>query len=50
VLYALDLETGKPMWKQSLPAAPISWGLAIDRTGQMIVSLIDGRVATFGEN
>ena len=44
VVYAFDLETGAQMWKQALPAAPIAWGLAVDCTGQMIVSLIDGRV------
>jgi len=50
VLIALDLETGKEIWKQFLPAAAIAWGLAVDRTGQMIVSLIDGRVVSFGQN
>jgi hypothetical protein len=43
-LTALSLSNGSPLWKQSLPAAPVAWGLAVDRAGQMIVTLIDGRV------
>jgi len=50
VLYALDLATGELMWKQELSAAPVAWGLAVDRTGQMIVTLMDGRVVCFGGN
>lgn len=49
-LYALELGTGNRMWKQPLPAAPVAWGLAVDRTGQMIVTLIDGRVVCFAGN
>jgi hypothetical protein len=46
-LYALDVATGNLMWKQDLPAAPVAWGLAVDRSGQIIVTLIDGRVVCF---
>jgi hypothetical protein len=46
-LCAIDLATGKQLWKQVLPAAPSAWGLAVDRDGQMIVTLIDGRVLCF---
>jgi outer membrane protein assembly factor BamB len=47
MLYALDVATGSPIWKQDLPAAPVAWGLAVDRSGQIIVTLIDGRVVCF---
>ena len=50
VLYALDLATGNRMWKQTLPTAPVAWGLAVDRSGQMIVTLLDGRVVCFAGN
>jgi hypothetical protein len=50
MLYALDVTTGDRLWKQDLPAAPAAWGLAIDRNGQMIVTLIDGRVICFAGN
>ena len=49
-LMALDLDGGGVLWIQSLPAAPIPWGLAIDRDGRAIVSLEDGRVLGFGCN
>ena len=46
-LCALDLADGKPLWKQPLPAAPVAWGLALDRDGRLIATLIDGRVVCF---
>jgi outer membrane protein assembly factor BamB len=49
-LYALDLQTGEPMWKHALPAAPVAWGLAVDRSGQILVTLLDGRVVSFAAN
>jgi len=45
---ARDPETGKPLWAQALPAPPRSWGLAIDRDGRVVLSLIDGRIVCFG--
>jgi outer membrane protein assembly factor BamB len=45
---ALDLNTGKPLWRHALPADPVAWGLAIDRKGMIIVTLVDGRVMCFG--
>ena len=45
--YALELSTGTLLWKHALPASPVAWGLAVDRTGQMIVTLTDGRVVCF---
>ncbi|MFP6617755.1 MAG: PQQ-binding-like beta-propeller repeat protein [Pirellulaceae bacterium] len=46
-LTALDLEKGTPLWTADLPAAPISWGIAVNHQGRVIVSLVDGRVLGF---
>jgi hypothetical protein len=46
-LCAVSLADGKTLWKQSLPSAPVAWGLAVDRTGRMVVTLLDGRVLGF---
>jgi len=43
-LPALEIKTGKVLWRHSLPAGPVRWGAAIDRHGQVLVSLRDGRV------
>jgi len=45
---ALNLEDGKPLWKHPLPAAPVAWGMAIDRKGRVLVALQDGGVVCFG--
>lgn len=45
---ALDIRSGKPLWQKPLPAGPVAWGVAIDRQGQVIVSLCDGRVLCLG--
>ena len=47
-LTALNLADGKPLWREPLPAAPVSWGVAIDRDGRILVTLQDGRVVCFG--
>jgi outer membrane protein assembly factor BamB len=46
-LTALSLTDGKPLWKLPLPAAPVAFGLAVDRDGKILVSLQDGRVMCF---
>ena len=46
-LCAVQLSDGKILWRAELPAAPVAWGLAIDRGGQVIVTMTDGRVAAF---
>jgi outer membrane protein assembly factor BamB len=48
-LAALDIRSGKVLWKNPLPAGPVRWGVAIDRNGRVLVSLRDGRVLCFGE-
>lgn len=45
---ALSLEDGDVLWKKPLPAAPVSYGLAVDRDGRVVVTLKDGRVLCFG--
>jgi outer membrane protein assembly factor BamB len=46
---ALEIKTGKVLWKHPLPAGPVRWGVAIDREGRVVVSLRDGRVLCFGD-
>jgi outer membrane protein assembly factor BamB len=46
-LCAVSLKDGSIMWKQPLPGNPVAWGLAQDRTGRIIVTMIDGRVVAF---
>ena len=45
---ALSLDDGRPMWRHPLPAGPVSWGVAIDGEGRILVALRDGRVVCFG--
>ncbi|MEX0703310.1 MAG: PQQ-binding-like beta-propeller repeat protein [Planctomycetales bacterium] len=45
---ALDLASGRTLWRQPLPGRPVSWGLAIDREGRVLVSLLDGRLVCYG--
>jgi outer membrane protein assembly factor BamB len=45
---ALGIEDGKPLWQHTLPAAPVAWGVAIDRQGRVLAALRDGKVLCFG--
>jgi len=49
---ALDIHNGKNLWNwnPALPSSPVSWGLAVDHSGRIIVTLEDGQVMCFGEN
>ncbi len=47
-LTALGIRDGRVLWKQTLPAAPVPWGLAVNREGKVIVTLQGGRVLCFG--
>jgi outer membrane protein assembly factor BamB len=47
-LTALSLQGAHVLWKQTLPAAPVPWGLAVNREGKVIVTLEGGRVLCFG--
>lgn len=48
-LACLNLEDGKTLWSQPLPASPVPWGLAVDRNGRLIVPLENGQVLCFGQ-
>jgi outer membrane protein assembly factor BamB len=47
-IVALNIEDGSVLWSQPVPAAPVPWGLAVDRDGRVIVSLEDGKILCFG--
>ena len=47
-IVALDLQDGKVLWSHAVPAAPVPWGLAIDRDGRAVVTLEDGQVLCLG--
>ncbi len=46
---AYALAGGGQLWSVDLPAAPVPWGMAINRHGQTLVTLVDGRVVCLGE-
>ena len=46
----LNLEDGKVLWSQPLPSPAVTWGVAVDRDGRVIVTLEDGQVLCFGRN
>ena len=48
-IVALNLKSGAKLWSEALPAAPVSWGLAVDRDGRVVVTLEDGQVLCFGQ-
>jgi len=45
---ALNLADGSVLWSQPLPGPAVTWGLAVDRDGLVIVTLEDGQVLCFG--
>jgi ABC-type uncharacterized transport system permease subunit len=47
-LVALNPADGSRLSTQPLPAPPVNWGLAIDRHGQVLVTLENGQVLAFG--
>ncbi len=49
-IVALDLQDGKVLWSQPVPAAPVPWGLAIDRNGRAVVTLENGQVLCLGNS
>ncbi|GIW82990.1 MAG: hypothetical protein KatS3mg105_4797 [Gemmatales bacterium] len=46
-LVVFDLSDGTVLSSRKLPAPPAKWGIAIDRSGRILVTLIDGRVLCF---
>ncbi|MCX7827036.1 MAG: PQQ-binding-like beta-propeller repeat protein, partial [Verrucomicrobiae bacterium] len=46
-LAALDLQDGRTLWTQPLPARPVAWGVAVDHAGRVVVTLEGGQVVCF---
>lgn len=46
-LCAISLKDGGILWKHTLPSNPVAWGIAQDRTGRIIVTMMDGKVVAF---
>ncbi|MCA9145145.1 MAG: PQQ-binding-like beta-propeller repeat protein [Planctomycetales bacterium] len=46
---ALSIQDGSPLWSEQLPAVPVSWGLAVDRNGHVVVTLVNGTVVCVGQ-
>ena len=49
VALALAVADGTTVWSQPLPAAPVPWGLILDRNGHIVVSLQGGGLVCFTE-
>ncbi len=49
-IVALNIRDGNVIWSENVPSAPVSWGLAIDRDGHVIVTLEDGQILCFSQN
>lgn len=49
-IVALGLKDGGVLWSRPVPSPPVSWGLAVDRDGRIIVTLEDGKVMCFGKS
>ncbi|MHC4228030.1 MAG: outer membrane protein assembly factor BamB family protein [Planctomycetota bacterium] len=45
---AVEISSGKRLWSQTLPSAPVPWGMAVDRAGRVVLSLVDGQVISIG--
>jgi outer membrane protein assembly factor BamB len=48
-LVALTVADGTTVWSHPLPAAPVPWGVILDRTGRIVVSLQDGGLVCLSE-
>lgn len=44
----VDQNDGAIRWEHRLPENPVGWGLAIDRKGQSVVAMKNGRIACIG--
>ena len=49
-IVALNIKDGSVFWSENVALAPVSWGLAVDRDGRVIVTLEDGQILCFGQN
>ena len=46
-IVALNLKNGSVLWSHKLPSPAVSWGLAIDSNGRVVVTLENGTVQCF---
>lgn len=46
-LAAVDVETGRPLWKVPLPDRAVPWGIALGPAGQILVTLENGNILCF---
>ncbi|MBN2271758.1 MAG: PQQ-binding-like beta-propeller repeat protein [Sedimentisphaerales bacterium] len=46
---AVNLGDGAVLWSEPLPGPAVTWGLAVDRDGRVIVTLEDGKVVCLGQ-
>ncbi len=42
---AINLSNGELLWSQTLPSAPVPWGMAVDRNGRVILNDADESMA-----
>ncbi len=47
-IVVLNLQDGSVLWSKPLPASPVSYGLAVDGDGRIVVTLQNGQVMCFG--
>jgi outer membrane protein assembly factor BamB len=47
-VFALSPTTGQVLWSHPLPISPVTWGMAVDREGRVVVTLEDGQVLCLG--
>ena len=43
----MNAQDGKPLWSRQVAASPVSWGLAVDGGGRIVVVLEDGSVVCY---
>ena len=48
-LVAINIKTGKDIWKKALPALPVKGGLAIDAQSRIYASLENGKLIAFSK-
>jgi outer membrane protein assembly factor BamB len=47
-IVAMNLKDGRILWSLPVSSSPVPWGLAVDRNGNVVVSLENGQVLCFG--
>jgi outer membrane protein assembly factor BamB len=47
-LTAYNVDSGTPLWTKALPGEALQWGLAVDKDGNVLVTLQNGDVLCYG--